>query len=126
VSEAKQPVGEMTTAAAGSAPQFTAAQAATGKTAYNASCAVCHGSTMTNGTFGTPLAGEYFRTQWLGKTVRAFFDRAQKTMPPAAPGSLAAETYASIVAYILEVNGFKAGDSPLPAGGDALNGMAIK
>lgn len=28
-------------------PQFTAAQAARGKTAYNATCAVCHGTTMT-------------------------------------------------------------------------------
>lgn len=113
-------------AATGILPQFTAAQAVAGKTAYNANCAVCHGSTMTNGTFGTPLAGEYFKTQWLGKTVRAFFDRAQKTMPPAAPGSLAAESYADIIAYILELNGFKAGDTLLPAGGEALNKMAIK
>src|SRR4030095_157419 len=42
-------------------PHFTAAQAASGKTAYDATCAVCHGSTMTNGAYGTPLAGEYFK-----------------------------------------------------------------
>ena len=45
----------------GISPQFTAAQVAAGKTAYNSNCAVCHGSTMTNGTFGTPLAGRIFQ-----------------------------------------------------------------
>lgn len=98
----------------GTPAQFTATQAAAGKTAYNANCAVCHGSTMTNGTFGTPLAGEYFKTNWSGRLVRTFLERAQKTMPPAAPGSLPAESYANIVAYIMEVNGIKAGGAALP------------
>ena len=57
---------------------------------------------MTNGTLGTPLAGEYFKTTWSHRSVRAFYDRAQKTMPPSAPGSLPDDTYANIVAYILE------------------------
>jgi mono/diheme cytochrome c family protein len=107
-------------------PQFTAAQVAAGKTAYNSNCAVCHGSSMTNGTFGTPLAGEYFKSAWFGRTVRALYDRSHKTMPPAAPGSLPRDTYANIVAYILELNGFKAGDAKLPAGGEALDKMAIQ
>ena len=107
-------------------PRFTAAQVAAGKTAYNSNCAVCHGSTMTNGTFGTPLAGEYFKNAWFGRTVRALYDRSHKTMPPAAPGSLPGDTYANIVAYILELNGFKAGGAKLPAGGEALDKMAIQ
>jgi len=106
--------------------QFTTAQAAAGKTAYNSNCAVCHGSTMTNGTFGTPLAGEYFKNMWHGRSLRAFYDRAVKTMPPAAPASLPKETYADIVAYILELNGFKSGNSALPAGGEGLDKMAIR
>ncbi len=107
-------------------PQFSAAQVAAGKTAYNANCAVCHGSTMTNGTFGTPLAGEYFKTTWFGQTVRKLYDRAQKTMPPASPSSLPKETYANILAYVLEFNGFKPGAAALPAGGDELDKMSIK
>ncbi len=97
-------------------PQFTAAQAAAGRTAYNASCAVCHGSTMTNGTFGTPLGGQYFKEKWFGRSVQALSEKSQKTMPPTSPGSLPADAYTNIVAYILEVNGFKAGSTPLPAG----------
>jgi mono/diheme cytochrome c family protein len=106
-------------------PRFTAAQVAAGKTAYNASCAVCHGSTLRNGTMGTPLAGEYFRRMWAGRTVKELFDRAHKTMPPAAPASLSADTYASIVAWILEVNGAKPGDAALQPGGEALEKMVI-
>jgi len=132
VSEARLPDSDERTSAGGNGmatgilPQFTAAQAAVGKTAYNSNCAVCHGSSMTNGTFGTPLAGEYFRNVWFGRTVRAFYDRAHKTMPPAAPASLPKDSYANIVAYILELNGFKAGDAQLAAGGEALDKMAIR
>jgi PQQ-dependent dehydrogenase (s-GDH family) len=110
---------------AGPSPAFTAQQAAAGKTAYNANCAVCHGSTMTNGTFGTPLAGEYFRNAWFGKSTGALYNKA-KTMPPASPGSLPDDTYAGILAYILDVNGIKPGTAPLPAGGAALDRMTIR
>ena len=110
----------------GVAPRFTSAQAAAGKTAYNANCAVCHGSTMTNGTFGTPLAGEYFRKAWFGRTVGGLYGKAAKTMPPAAAGSLSKDIYANIVAYVLEMNGFKAGDKALPTGADALDKMTIR
>lgn len=112
-------------AAAGASPRFTAAQAAAGKVAYNSNCAVCHGNALTNGTMGTPLAGEYFSNAWGGKTVKAFVDKA-RTMPPTAPNSLPAGTYADIVAYILEFNGFRAGNAPLPTAAEGLSGMVIK
>jgi hypothetical protein len=47
-------------------------------------------------------------------------------MPPAAPASLTDETYANIVAYILETNGYKAGTTPLPTSGEGLNKMQIR
>jgi hypothetical protein len=80
---------------------------------------------MTNGTFAPPLAGEYFRTTWSGHSVRSFFDRA-KGMPPASPASLGDDTYANIVAYVLEINGVKASDVRLPARAEALDRMTIK
>jgi len=112
-------------AAPGNPPQFTAEQAARGKTAYNSNCAVCHGSTLSNGTFGTPLAGQYFEGKWFGQTVGALYDYAH-TMPPSSPGSLPDETYADIVAYILEVNGIAAGDTELPPDSAALSEMTIQ
>jgi mono/diheme cytochrome c family protein len=102
-------------AVAGAAPQYTAAQAVAGKTAFEADCAVCHGNTLTNGTMGPPLAGESFRAGWTGQSVRALFDSA-KSMPPETPGSLPDATYSNIVAYILQVNGYAAGDTPFTTG----------
>ncbi len=110
---------------AGAPPQFTAEQAEAGKTSYNSTCAVCHGNTMTNGTFAPPLAGEYFQTKWSGSTVRKFYDHA-KTMPPSAPASLPEDTYAGIVAYILQMNGVKAGNVELPVSAAALDKMTIR
>jgi PQQ-dependent dehydrogenase (s-GDH family) len=98
-------------------PRYTGEQAAAGKASYNSNCAVCHGNTMTNGTFGPPLAGEYFKKTWQGRTVGMFYDHA-KTMPPAAPNSLPSETYIDIVAYILQMNGGKPADVKLAASGE--------
>lgn len=110
----------------GTPPAFTSAQVAAGKTAYAASCSVCHGSTLTNGAYGTPLAGEYFRGKWSRRSVRAFYDRARTTMPPSHPGSLPAETYANLVAFILDANGMKAGSAALDPASSTLDNMAIQ
>ncbi len=126
VSQAREPEARSRRPVEGAiAPQFTAAQVASGKTAYNASCAVCHGSTLRNGTMGTPLAGEYFKRNWQGRTVRELFDRVHKTMPPSAPGSLSKDAYADIVAYMLEVNGATAGEKALAAGDAANDKMVV-
>jgi PQQ-dependent dehydrogenase (s-GDH family) len=111
--------------AAGPAPQFRAAQAAAGKTAYNSNCAVCHGGSMTDGTFGPPLAGDYFKDTWSGRTVRAFYDRA-KAMPPASPGSLPEDVYVNILAYVLQVNGFQAGNAELNSGSMLDRAIVVK
>lgn len=100
---------------AAAAPSFTRAQARAGKTAYDAACAVCHGTTLVNGAYGTPLAGAYFRQQWSGKSVADLFVKTRTTMPPTGAGTLPAATYAAIVAYVLEVNGSAPSEAELPA-----------
>ncbi len=107
------------------APPFSHAQVTAGKIAYDASCAVCHGSTLTNGTFGTPLAGEYFRRQWSGRSVAELFEKSRTTMPPKATGSLPADTHAAILAYVLEVNGSVPGDVDLPADAARLRAWRV-
>ena len=89
--------------------------AAAGKTAFDADCAVCHGNTLRNGTMGPPLASDAFTAVWAGRSVRELFDSA-KTMPPADPCSLSYEADASMVAYVLQVNGYAAGETPLTTG----------
>ena len=106
--------------------QFTAAQAASGKAAYNGSCAVCHGTTLTNGTYGTPLAGEYFKKKWAHRPVRDLYRYAQTKMPPSHPGLLPPKTYADIVAYILLTNGYKASSNRLSTANADFDKMMIR
>jgi mono/diheme cytochrome c family protein len=116
--EAAEAAGEAdagnSTAASGDIASFAETQLATGKTAYDASCAVCHGDTMTNNTYGPPLAGQFFHDKWEGKPASDLVAKVH-TMPPSAPDSLSAEVYADITAYILSVNGMEAGEAPLSA-----------
>jgi PQQ-dependent dehydrogenase (s-GDH family) len=93
-------------------PSFTEAQVTAGRTAYNASCAVCHGDTLTNNTYGPPLAGPFFENLWEGRPVSELVDKVH-TMPPSAPKSLSDEVYADLTAYMLSVNGLPTGDEPL-------------
>ncbi|MCC6540373.1 MAG: PQQ-dependent sugar dehydrogenase [Bryobacterales bacterium] len=123
---AAKPLPAETKPAGAVAPVFSAQQVAAGKKAYESYCAVCHGNTMTNGTFGTPLAGEYFRGKWMGHSVGTLYDKSRDTMPPASPASLPKDAYANIVAYILEFNGYKAGAAALPPGGEALKKMWLE
>ena len=69
---------------------------------------MCHGDALTNNTYGPPLAGEFFQANWEGRTGGDLVEKAH-TMPPSAPDSLSAETYAAMSAYILSVNGLPTG-----------------
>ena len=93
---------------------FTAAQAASGRVAYNEQCSECHLSDL-RGAFGPPLAGPSFTNAWGPTTARELFEQIRNTMPPGGEGSLGDDTYINIVAYILLVNGHAAGAQELPA-----------
>lgn len=94
---------------------FTAAQAEEGAAVYDAECAACHLPTL-RGSFEAPeLAGPNFRATWGERSARALVDETRRTMPPSAPGSLDDAQYAAVVAYLLESNGVRAGDTPLQA-----------
>ncbi len=47
-------------------------------------------------------------------------------MPLHAPGGLSPETYADILAYMLEVNGMPAGKRDLPTDPAALKGVVLQ
>ena len=110
--DAAPAAGDDAAAATGDGPSFTAEQVASGKTAYNANCSVCHGDTLTNNTYGPPLAGEFFQENWAGQTAGDLVEKVH-TMPPSAPDSLADDVYAAMAAYILSVNGLEPGDTPI-------------
>ena len=92
---------------------YTAAQAASGRAVYERGCAACH-QTNLQGSFEAPqLAGESFLRFWADLSPGDLFARISGSMPPGEEGSLTAEEYLDVVAYLLEANG-------APAGGTAL------
>lgn len=113
------------TPASGNPVTFTTEQAARGKTAYDANCVSCHGPDLVSANYGPPLAGEYFAGKWIGQTAAALYTHTHDRMPPSRAGQLGDQTYADLVAYILQVNGLAAGDTELPPDVAKLETMVI-
>lgn len=86
------------------APIFTAEQATTGKAAYGRSCAGCHMPDLGGTPDAPPLAGSRFLDTWRGRTSKELFDFVSGAMPPGG-SSMNADTYAAILAYVLQSNG---------------------
>jgi alcohol dehydrogenase (cytochrome c) len=103
---------------------YTIEQADRGQTAYLENCAACHGENMDDGEFAIPLKGVNFRQQWRVRSLEQLFTITSVTMPQDRPGRLGDETYADILAYILQENGTDAGSSELPSDPEALLAMS--
>lgn len=107
------------------APAFTADQAELGKGVYREHCQLCHGNNLSNGQFGTPLRGTYFRKQWAGKSLGELLQFTVTEMPPETKGSLPREDYAAAVAYILSRNDVAAGEVALTADATVLQAVLL-
>ena len=105
---------------------YTADQAARGKTAYGAQCAMCHNDDLTGGDEAPPLTGAQFMSNWNGLSVGELFDRIRVSMPANNPGKLGRQQNADIIAYIFQVNGFPAGKNELPADAESLKKIRIE
>lgn len=93
---------------------YSDAQAQRGESVYQQYCAACHGASL-QGNPAAPLTGPAFRARWEdGKhTLDDLFFIVRSLMPNNAPGSLSKAQYADVVAYILKINGYPAGDAEL-------------
>lgn len=96
---------------------YTTEQAARGEEAYGANCMGCH-------TTASHM-GDIFANSWGGRPVSELYGFIRGAMPKTEPGSLAPEEYASIVAYILKLNGMPAGKQALPADSAVLGRIRI-
>jgi len=92
---------------------FTQEQADAGRAAYRDACQICHGSTLANGQFGTPLRGSFFREKWKGKSVGELQQFIFEKMPPDKVMSLTPEQSANLLAFILSRNDLMPGTEPL-------------
>jgi alcohol dehydrogenase (cytochrome c) len=92
---------------------FTAEQATAGRTAYQGTCAVCHGADLTGA--GAPELTRTFAGGWSARTTRDLTGLIQTTMPPDRPGALPEQDYINIAAFILQYNGATPGTQALTA-----------
>jgi alcohol dehydrogenase (cytochrome c) len=92
---------------------YTAEQAATGKAAYDTTCAGCHQPDLGGNNEAPQLAGSNFLNAWRTRTTAELVDFIMKTMPPGNEGSVNGPTASAIVAYILQRNGAASGTQPL-------------
>ena len=104
---------------------YTEAQARRGEPLYEASCAECHGSDLNGLEMAPGLLGSEFAWNWNGLTLGDLFERVRVSMPQGAPTSVSRGEKADILAYMLEVNGFPAGETELGSRTDTLRGVSF-
>lgn len=97
---------------------YSDGQAERGEAAFRRVCTACHTATQ--------FTGPGFLAAWRGAAVYQLFDLIRTTMPDNLPGSLAAETYADIVAYLLKLNRYPSGQKELPIDTDSLKLIKIE
>src|SRR5262245_17582493 len=108
-------------------PGFTEAQATAGGAAYRQYCASCHGAQLEGQHLAPSLTGERFDRTWRGKTADTlmFHVRRMPPKPGATSGGLDDDTYASILAYLLQANKVEPAGSALPSATAALAALTI-
>ncbi|GHF31446.1 hypothetical protein GCM10017781_04720 [Deinococcus metalli] len=97
-----------------------AAQVQAGQAVFAKSCQGCHGDQL-QGVRAPTLLGAAFLKKWA--TVGDLHAKVSKTMPKNAPGSLSAQQYLDVVAFVLDRNKAAAGSAAL--GSDDLK-MPLK
>ena len=96
---------------------FTSSQASAGEETFQEACSYCHAP--------NEFSGGRFMLRWNGLTAGDIFDVVSTQMPEGNPGSLRPAEYAGLVAYVLSLNGYPAGENPLPADVSALQNLKI-
>ena len=105
--------------------QFSAEQVEKGQTLYRDTCQICHGNRLSNGQFGTPLRGSFFRKNWAGKTLGELVQHTWEKMPPDNVQSLSREQITNVLAFIFSRNDLTAGETAMSTDMDVLNAIAL-
>ena len=95
---------------------FSARQARRGERRFVQLCEQCHRT--------RDFTSAQFLDRWTDQTVGGLLQLIQDTMPPDNPGALDGEQYADVLAYLLGLNGYPAGEEELPT--DPLAVMDVR
>jgi mono/diheme cytochrome c family protein len=91
---------------------YNEGQAKRGESISLRKCVICHGEELV-GNEAPGLVGPDFLGSWTTQTLGDLFDRTKKTMPADAPGNLSPQETADLLAYMLSLNQFPAGEKEL-------------
>lgn len=94
---------------------YTKAQAESGEDLYKTHCLTCHDK-------------KYFRPvlkRWSGQPLGVFYTVMVTSMPESNPGSLSLEEYRDILAYILSLSRYPAGEDELASAIESLHDISI-
>ena len=92
---------------------YSNTQARRGGRVYRGNCATCHGPGLRGTEAGPGLRGGAFLGGWSGAPLSELLLYVRDTMPQDDPGGLSEMDYSDVLAYILQVNEFPAGDAEL-------------
>jgi cytochrome c len=105
---------------------YASEQAERGRKGYTIYCESCHADDLSGTNSGDsgapPLRREGFME---GSDANGLFTKIRDTMPLDAPGSMTADQYLDILAFIFQENGFPAGPSPLTSDPGQLRSIRI-
>lgn len=95
---------------------YTKDQAKAGEALYEAQCILCHDK-------------KYFRPvlkRWEGQPINVLYTVMSTSMPESNPGFLSEKEYVDILAYILSLSRYAAGDTELDYKDGALNDLKVE
>lgn len=104
--------GDETGATPADALPVEESQVGAGRDGYAQHCAVCHGAQLEGMAHFPALRGAPFQRRWADRTLGDLYTYVHDLMPLGSGGSLDADSYAAIVAYLLTRNGVEAGQTP--------------
>jgi len=97
---------------------YTDTQAGRGQEVFGRICSRCHNI--------ADFTSDTFMASWESSTVLDLFTLMQKSMPQDNPGSLEAQEYADVIAFLLKSNQLPAGASELSAEAEPLKLIRIE
>ncbi len=96
---------------------YSAAQADRGEARFKTPCSSCHSTNS--------FSGGAFADRWSGQSLSEVFEFISNVMPENDPGRLKREEYVNIIAFMLKINNFQAGDADLPTDSPGLKNIEI-
>lgn len=95
---------------------YTAEQAESGKAMFEQNCSTCHNADFYKTVFQT----------WRGQPLQYLFEQIMSAMPADKPGALLDNEYEDIMAYVLQITGFPAGDTRLQYFGGVMGDVNVE